>query len=165
LSRELTEFLFNICTFAQPCSLPNDVSRWWLIIAELLAVAVLLVLAAVTGQTARALSANIDRQALADLALSDPLEVCINGAETLTGWVQNQGPLLLSPNFKWPNGTWYDPDPNYSDEKNASDTGEEQALFEVHRNNTSLDDMTLSAMYRGTGLWQAGGGLVAVHAG
>jgi hypothetical protein len=68
-------------------------------------VVVLLVLAAVTDQTARALSANIDRQALADLDQTDPLEVCINGAEILTGWTQSQGPLLLLPFFKWPNGT------------------------------------------------------------
>lgn len=36
-------------------SLPNDVSGWWLVLAETLGVAVLLILADVTGRTARGL--------------------------------------------------------------------------------------------------------------
>lgn len=54
--------------------------------AEVLAVVVLLVLAVNTGWTGRELSAQIDRNALADLASSDPLEVCVDGNERLTGW-------------------------------------------------------------------------------
>jgi hypothetical protein len=128
--------------------LPNDVSGWWLIFAEVLAVVVLLVLAAVTGQTARTLSADIDRQALADLALSDPLEVCVNGEATMTDWLQSHGPLVLLPQFKWPDGTLYQRVSRATDVEGTAARRRELTLFEGHRNNTSLDDITLSAMYR-----------------
>lgn len=66
--------------------------------AEVLAVVVLLALAAVAGQTAQDLSTKIDRHALADLARSDPLEVCVNGAATFTAR-QFNGPLAIVPVF------------------------------------------------------------------
>jgi hypothetical protein len=143
------KFLVN---FSPACRLPNDVSGWWEIFAQVLAVVVLLALAAVTGHTARALSAKIDRNAMADVARSNPLEVCITGAESLSGWAQSQGPLLLVPDFRWPNGSSV----SLVHTLPPADARNEITLFGGHRNNILLDDITLSAMYRC--------GLVAGHA-
>lgn len=114
--------------------------------AEVLAVVVLLVLAVNTGVTTRELSAQIDRNALADLAESDPAEVCITGtAEPLSDWYQAEGALKLVPTFKWPNGTTVtdeyfcvQPPPKIKD----------NSIFGRHNNNRLLDKITLGAMYK-----------------
>jgi hypothetical protein len=121
------------------------VSGWWLIAAEVLAVVILLILADVTGRTARGLSQRIDNRALADLARSDPDVACINGAEALSGWrrVMGSSVLTFAPVFRWPNGTYV-----------ACTKGELLVgvglsnIFQLHNSSLLLDEMTLAAMYR-----------------
>lgn len=122
--------------------------------AQVVAVVVLLVLANHAGTTARDLSAQIDRHALADLAQSNPLEVCVNGADRLTesgkNWFEAVGPLELVPTFKWPNGSIADcvQIANPSLKINFLIGQHDNSLFEGHDNNTLLDELTLAAMYK-----------------
>ena len=116
---------------------------WWLVAVEVLAVVILLVLAEVTGRTARGLSQRIDNRALADLVRFDYNDACINGAQTLRGWwrAAGHGGMAFLPTFTWPNGT------EASCSYNAShNTG--KSMFPGHNSSRLLDDMTLAAMYR-----------------
>jgi hypothetical protein len=80
--------------------LPGDIaSGWWLLVAEILAVVILIILAAVAGPVATAMSDDLDTWALATLASLDPMAACINTstAATTTGWyLPNISPILAS---------------------------------------------------------------------
>jgi len=117
--------------------------------AEVLAVVVLLVLAVNTGATARDLSAQIDRNALADLAESDPLEVCITGTtEPVSNSYRIEGPLQLVPTFKWQNGTTVDGDHDWFCVFRPPKGQKDNSMFSRHDNHSLLDDVTLAAMYK-----------------
>lgn len=61
--------------------LPGDIADgWWLLFAEILAVLVLLALAWVTGPVATHMSGELEAMALAALARSDPLGLCLEGS-------------------------------------------------------------------------------------
>lgn len=69
--------------------LPAQIANgWWLLFAEVLAVVVLIILAAVAGPVATAMSDDLDTWALAALAGSEPMAACINAsaAASTTGW-------------------------------------------------------------------------------
>lgn len=117
---------------------------WWLVAAEVLAVIVLIALAAVAGQTAQKLSKDIDRQALADLARSDPQEVCVTGSETLTGWRKVPGQLELVPEFAWPNGTRARDLQHVCRARSLGDS--KLGLFSGHNNSSLLDGVSLAAL-------------------
>jgi hypothetical protein len=110
--------------------------------AEVLGMAVLLVLAGVTGPIAQGLSQRIDNRALADLVRFDPDTACIGGADTLTGWYRATGQPRL----------WLEADfPSRGDSLQVcrvSSTAPTMSLFEGHNNSYLLDEMTLAAMYK-----------------
>jgi len=138
------------------CRLPDDASGWWLVLAEVLAVVVLLALAHYAGGQAQRLSQRIDRAALADMARSNPMEVCVTGDETLTGWGQSTGPPRLEAKFAWPNGTRADCWANRTRFPSELVDPSFDSMVSSHNNNTLADEynialadgLTLSALFK-----------------